>query len=103
MVKILDTIINDNMKTTKKTGILVTIILLISFAIIFALGSMINTESFYKEMYEVNDENDDGRTFTSATGYGNEHDDWALLQLSPSYSFGLKFDNISVPQGARYI
>ncbi len=53
------------------------------------------------QRYAVDEENDDGRSFTveyNEKGYGTEYD-WGLLQLAPSYSFGVKFDNISIPEG----
>jgi hypothetical protein len=47
-------------------------------------------------------EQDDGRTFevpSSPDGFGNEPDDWANLEINPSYSFGIKFNNITIPKG----
>ena len=77
------------------------IIFLIIIMIIFdPLGL---TEHIHSQTYEVNDRNDNGRTFTvenNEIGYGNENGSWALLQLSPSYSFGIKFDEINIPQGS---
>ena len=89
----------------KKTGIMITIvvilgIILLSVILVGYLGNI------HKATYEVNDENDDGRTFTvenTDVGYGDEYAAWALLQLSNSYSFGVKFDNVSIPQGATIL
>ncbi len=53
---------------------------------------------------EVIDEYDDGRTFVTGLGgfgYENEIDAWAALQLSPSYSFGVRFRNVTIPKGAE--
>lgn len=59
-----------------------------------------------KQTYEVNEEPDNARTFAVytdgiLTGFGNENGTWALLQLSSSYSFGVKFDNITIDQCAK--
>jgi len=55
-------------------------------------------------VFFVSAPDDDARTFLaerSDVGYGNEDGQWALLQLSPSYSFGLRFRNISIPRYAE--
>jgi hypothetical protein len=67
---------------------------------------MSNAPKVNRETYEVNDEFDNARTFSvykdgNLVGFGNENGSWALLQLAPSYSFGLKFDNIEISQGTE--
>ena len=55
------------------------------------------------DTYYVDNAHDDARTFAvdlSEVGYGNEDGAWATLQLSPSYSFGVKFNNITIPKNA---
>jgi hypothetical protein len=57
----------------------------------------------HRDEYVVGNEHDDARTFTvenSETGYENEDGKWAILQLSPSYSFGVRFTNVSIPRYA---
>jgi len=60
-------------------------------------------EKYEHEIFYVEDEHDDSRTFTVMLNElmsENEDGDWATLQLSPSYSFGVRFSNISVPKNA---
>ncbi len=61
-------------------------------------------EKHYVTIFEINTADDDARTFISSeTGFGNEDGRWATLQLSPSYSFGLRFNNISLPENITII
>jgi len=83
-------------------------IIIVSIAVIcFIVFILINNISIvHKETFEVNDEHDNARTFAvydngNLIGSGNENGSWALLQLSPSYSFGVKFNNIDIKQGAE--
>ncbi|HEC82155.1 MAG TPA: hypothetical protein ENI42_07035 [Thermoplasmatales archaeon] len=53
---------------------------------------------------EVSSPHDDARTFITTVGdegYGDEDGGWAMLQLAPSYSFGVRFVNVTVPHGAK--
>ena len=57
-------------------------------------------------IFEVSDEHDDARTFTvemNDLDYGNEDGEWAGLQLAPSYSFGVRFTDINIPNNAKII
>ena len=57
-------------------------------------------------VFNVTDDHDDARTFiadNSKEGYGNEDGINNLLQLSPSYSFGLRFTNVTVPKNAKIL
>ena len=70
-------------------GVILVSILIISFMIFMLIN---NLPIVHSETYEVNDEHDNVRTFAVfqdgiLTGFGNENGSWALLQLSPSYSF----------------
>ena len=82
----------------------VLLIAIISIAVAtYFLMPETKAESFDIDMFEVDNGNDNGRSFTveeSDIGYGNELGAWALLQLSPSYSFGVKFNNITIPKNA---
>ena len=78
---------------------IITILVVATLSLIFS-----NHEKYNIFTAQVIAEYDDGRTFTTLyneKGYGNENDAWALLQLSPSYSFGVRFINVSIPQGAK--
>lgn len=84
-------------------GIILISIILLSIIVFIVFNAITGV---HKETYEVNDKHDNARTFAvytngSLTGFGNENGSWALLQLSPSYSFGVKFDNINITQGAE--
>jgi hypothetical protein len=67
---------------------------------------MINVEEINKwnhDVFIVDDEHDDSRTFTVMLNElmsENEDGGWATLQLSPSYSFGVRFNNVSIPKNA---
>lgn len=92
------------MMVSQKTLLMLGIVgaVVICVMLVYALPFFVS-DPVHRQVYVVNEENDDGRTFTverSDVGYGNEYDGWALLQLSPSYSFGVKFDNISIPKDA---
>ena len=78
---------------------IITILVVATLSLIFT-----NHEKYNIFTAQVIAEYNDGRTFTTLyneKGYGNENDAWALLQLSPSYSFGVRFINVSIPQGAK--
>ena len=91
------------MKTQK---IIIFIILgLASLLIGTGVGYMImQSDSSLYSFYYIQTGSDDARTFiaeNSPTGYGDEDGAWALLQLSPSYSFGLRFNNVTIPHNAK--
>ena len=95
------------MKKQNKSIIIISIFLLIIVILtIFMINGFSNNDDLHRQTYEIDDENDDGRSFTvelGDIGYGNEYSSWALLQLSPSYSFGLKFDNISIEKNSTIL
>jgi len=87
--------------------LIMSIIILVSF--FFLLNYQDNYQEtqndFFVDFFEVSDENDDSRTFTvelSPKGYENENGNWPL-QLSPSYSFGVRFTNVSIPKDAKIL
>jgi hypothetical protein len=90
-------------KQKKNIIILIIISIVIISAAIFFIRDFMANANVHHEEYVVNNEHDDARTFTtqnSQTGYGNEDGKWASLQLSPSYSFGVRFTNVSIPRNA---
>lgn len=92
----------DILKKNKKFIILIVFfIAIISVVIIYVTGPMADA-GVHHDVYVVSNEHDDSRTFTtnSDTGYGDEDGKWAILQLSPSYSFGVRFTNLSIPRYA---
>ena len=98
------------MKKTQNIAILtLIIIIIIAGATLIALQNDdldSDKENNNKSIFEVIDPHDDARTFTaenSELGYGNEDGAWAYLQLSPSYSFGTRFQNVNIPKDAEII
>jgi hypothetical protein len=92
------------MKKNNRIAIIILAIIIFTTIIIFLLISYENFETVNRDVYEVSDKHNDGRTFAvtnGETGYGNEDGDWATLQLSPSYSFGVLFTNISINHSAN--
>lgn len=92
------------MKNTRKNVIIIASILIIGAVILLVLSQINLLGNFHSAIYVVNDEHDDGRTFTvehSEKGYGNEDGKWATLQLSSSYSFGVRFTNVAIPNDAK--
>ena len=88
----------------KKKKTIRSILLLISIAVVFFTIYMLTRPEYIVLMREVSAPDDDARTFITSigeNGYGNEDGGWATLQLSPSYSFGVRFTNITIPQGAK--
>jgi len=88
----------------KKTTLLIVGILVIVLAIIIVLSQMDLADNTQSEIFEVNDDYDDGRTFTvenNELGYENENGGWAKNQLAKSYSFGVRFTNVSIPHGVK--
>jgi len=94
------------MKNKKKYLITITILIVLLAIATYLVNPLSNKDNKQKNIFEINDENDDGRSFTvelGDLGYGNEYTAWALLQLSPSYSFGLKFDNVSIKKNSTIL
>lgn len=93
-----------NMTHRKKKNM---ILLLISITILVLLCVSIYLY-FYRGttptlIRNVMSEQDDGRTFEvpgSPDGFGNEPDDIDNLEINPTYSFGVRFTNITIPKGA---
>jgi len=85
------------------------ILALVVFIIILLTGSVIiyiiiQPDNSSYSVFFVNADDDDSRTFiaeNSELGYGDEDGEWALLQLSPSYSFGVRFTNVTIPKNAK--
>lgn len=90
-----------NKKNKKFIILIVFCIAIISVVAIYIAGPLADA-GIHRGVYVVNSEHDDARTFTtnSDTGYGNEDGKWAILQLSPSYSFGVRFTNVTIPRYA---
>lgn len=89
------------MKNTNTIAILI-LVAIVSVAVLSYF--LIPTENY--DIYEVTDEHDDARTFTvelNEAGYGDEDGAWATLQLAPSYNFGVRFYNVSIPQGVEIL
>lgn len=88
----------------KRAKIILSVVL-VTLLIATVFSIMINSRENYEVFTaEVISEYDDGRTFiaeNSEKGYGDEYEAWAFLQLSPSYSFGIRFINVTIPQGAK--
>jgi hypothetical protein len=90
-----------NMKKIKEITIMLTVILCITILLTGCIDNGVKTLS---NKFYVNHENDNGRTFTvenSEVGYGNENGSWALLQLSTTYNFGVRFNNINIKKGSE--
>ena len=86
-----------------KKNLLVVIVLCILIISVFFIYIQTINSDIHKDVYAVKNAYDDIRTFTvqgSKTGYGNEGGQYDSLQLSPSYSFGVRFTNISIPRNA---
>lgn len=84
--------------------IIFTVIFIVSIFLFLNLNETDDSPIKNIKTFEVNDENDIRVTFTvenTDVGYGNENGTWVLLQLSPSYNFGVKFDGINIDQGVK--
>jgi len=96
-------------KTQNIAIILLSVITIIAGATLIALQNddlNENKENSNESIFEVIDPHDDARTFiaeNSELGYGNEDGDWAYLQLSKSYSFGTRFQNVTIPKDAEIV
>ena len=85
--------------------ILTIIIPIIAFILffIFFLGPSDIVNEYNSGIFEVENPNDDARSFTVISSvYESQTEDgaWATLQLSPSYSFGVRFNNFTIPKNA---
>ena len=80
------------------------VIVLISGVVgVYILVENVPSDDSQVSIFYVESADDDSRTFQSENsdrGYGNENGAWALLQLSPSYSFGVRFSNVTIPYNA---
>ena len=93
------------MKKSSKIYLKILIFLVINIFILL-LGCIQDSNGINTTIAEVLNDNDDARTFTvenNDLGYGNEDGYYETLQLSPSYSFGVRFINIDIPKGAEII
>lgn len=87
------------------------IIVLLSVIVLFVVpenndDKIQDEQKFNENLFYVDNGTDDARTFSvdlSDEGFGNEDGYYENLQLSPSYSFGLRFNNISIPKNAIII
>ena len=89
-------------KNTVYLLISITILVLICISIYIYFNAIATSTLTRKVMSEQ----DDGRTFevpSSPDGFGNEPEGWANLEINPTYSFGVRFTNISLPRGSRVI
>lgn len=88
----------------KKNSLIIAIVLcivIVGASVVYIINQP--DSGIHHDVYVVGSEHDDARTFTaqnSETGYGNEDGQWATLQLSTSYSFGVRFTNVSIPKYA---
>lgn len=92
----------------KNNRIIVIIIIILLIGVIFSIYTFkeANVISSTYDIFEVSHNQDDSRTFTvmlNEKGYENEDGAWASLQLAPSYSFGVRFINVSIPANATII
>lgn len=88
----------------KKNMIIIYGVIVIVIVILLVISQINISDGPNSEVFFVNDDYDDGRSFTvenNEEGYENENGGWALLQLSKSYSFGVRFTNVVIPQGAK--
>ena len=83
-------------------GLIVMISAVVFITMVNLENTVSSTKSKYNEsVFEIQNPDDDARTFTvenTEIGYGNEDGAWATNQLSPSYNFGLRFTNVSIPK-----
>ena len=92
----------SKIKKFKIYNSIITRFLLIGIAIFLLIGC-IQKNDFNTYEGTVIDDHDDARTFTvefNEAGYGDEDGSWATLQLSPSYSFGVRFVDVDIPKDA---
>ena len=85
-------------------AVLIILISAVFFAIFFIKQEVIEPPNH--DIYYVEDEFDDARTFTvmlNELQSETEHGSWALLQLSPSYSFGVRFNNITISNNSEIV
>jgi len=96
-------------KKEKKIAIIAALIIIVILAssIILLLnpdlfsGDNSTNQKYNTYTFEVSDGADDARTFTiinNPRGYQNEDGKNIPLQLSPSYSFGVRFTNVTLPE-----
>lgn len=77
-------------------------IIILIFSISILISAYVLTRPTYVHLvFEVKAADDDARTFITGLGSGNEDGKWAVLQLSPSYSFGLRFTNVTIPKNIK--
>ena len=90
-------------KKDKKWTIFAIIALLLIFSTTVILSFTPSNNATFAT-FQVSSEDDDARTFiaeNSEEGYGDEDGGWALLQLSPSYSFGVRFTDVNISNNAK--
>lgn len=73
----------------------------VSLAVILITVYILTRPVYIHLTFEVKSPYDDARTFITGLGFGNEDGEWALLQLSPSYSFGVRFANVTLPKDVK--
>lgn len=97
---------------SEKIAVLILFILLIISSYFFFFNNNDkkaedSSENFNLNIFEVSHINDDARTFTvelNEEGYINEDGGtWSYLQINPTYSFGLRFTNVTIPKNAEII
>ena len=94
-------------KTEKIALIIIGIILIGSISFIIINPTEPEKKINYNiDMFEVMHENDDSRTFTvelNDIGYQNEDGKWAYLQINPTYSFGIRLTNVTIPKNVTIL
>jgi hypothetical protein len=91
------------MKNINKILTIIIPIIAIILFFIFFLGLSDEVNEYNFDIFEVENPNDDARSFTvifNVDESQTEDGAWALLQLSPSYSFGVRFNNVTIPKNA---
>lgn len=98
-------------KINKNHILTISLVIVVILAMLILAGPLNSILTFNTKPAEKTDnltlqitsEDDDGRSFEvpSTMGYGNEPGAWANLQINPSYSFGIRFINVSIPKNAQ--
>jgi len=92
------------LKKANKVAILifVMIVAVVILAYIFVYSE--ETENINHDIFTVNDEFDDARAFiVTLNDIFSETEHGATLELNPTYSFGVRFTNVSIPSNATLV
>jgi len=92
----------NNSKKKQSYYLIISIVLIcLTYISIYVYFNAVSTTTFTSK---VMSEEDDGRTFevpSSYQGFGDEPEDWANLEVNPTYSFGVRFNNVAISQGSE--